>query len=220
MTGIPKQRCLDEIFFSQAKCYHIRITLEELDMHQTFKILSDIAQYLIVSEEYSKEGKLHQHILFGADESVDNTNPGGVRDIIRCRIYNCYPVLKDFKQDKHNMNKYYSIKEAKNKTQLKKYVLKEGNYLYKGFTKEDIDINFKLSFTQDSKKRFNEIREQLIKGQITLEQYAEEYIKAKAVAEQNIYMNHVVAHVLTMGVKIGEIDSKKLSERIMEKIYT
>lgn len=212
---------IDDLFFLQKLTFHVRLRFDHLEMEKTFNALKKKAPYLIVGKEYSKSGQLHQHILLSADETVCKkcVNTKGKTDVEKVKTFykdllrTVYPDIKD--------NKQWSFVEQRNAKSNKKYCLKDGEFLFKGFTQQSIDEAFKLSYSEAKyKKQFQDIREKLLLQEISLATYAEKYIQYKADSEQSLYMNHVEAHIRTMGVKTGEIDAKVLSDRVMDRIYS
>lgn len=61
-------------------------------------------------------------------------------------------------------NEHYQLTAAKNTRQLKKYILKDGNYTYKGFSDDEIEIFHKLS----NKKGMTKLQKEL---DLLLEKY-------------------------------------------------
>lgn len=106
-------------------------------------------------------------------------------------------------------NGEYSIKLARNKKQLKKYVLKEGDYEYKGFTEEELKNYQKASNKKGLDKISKEIQENemmYFQGKITIEEFYERYVDIKVSYGQNIYWNHMDAYVQKIKFK----NNKKL----------
>lgn len=193
---------MEEQILKLGKIHHVRITCDTLSMDKTFAAFKH-CNGVIVSQEGGQDKRLHQHLLI-----LNEMTRQHIKDILK----EVYPELKG--------NKSYSITEARDKKQLLKYVLKDGNYMHKGFTTEFIERMKKLSHNNEStKKKFQVYLDQVLTGQIDLSEYSENIIRTKAEMLQPFYVNHHIAHVKSVGMHIGEIKISDCNSRIMEKVY-
>lgn len=210
MSQGPQSNRLDELFFSSARCYHLRVTHPDGCKRDELYALYAWVSYVIVCTEISKKGVVHNHLLLGEDESVDNTQ-------LKEQIVK---VLKE-KYPENKGNKFYECTVAKDKDSLRKYVVKDGDYIYKGFTKSFMDDTFKVSYSKDKfKAQYKKLREDVLVKRISLSKYCEALIQLKADSEQGIYLNHIEAHVRAIGIKVGEIEPRTMSDRVMERIFS
>lgn len=139
---------------------------------------------VLVGEETDAE-RPHCHILaYCRDESKKNVKQN-FRNYIKSKL-----TLSG--------NADYSITETNvdNKNKIGSYVVKEGNYAYYGFSKEDIDNFVKLSYKPYSGKKFqdaiNDINETYITGDRTSKWWFEQYIELKKSYNQRISIRQSV----------------------------
>jgi len=183
-------------------CWAIRLTDPELDLEKTFKLFSYAARYIVSEEGDGDSTKLHQHILLYTEETGDQ---------IRERIREVYPILKG--------NKSVYIKPSRDKRQLAKYTVKEGQYKYKGFTPEYISETFKCSRAKtDLKKDISLLEEQFILHHIDSEEFLDRYVQLKVKHDQSLYTSHLTAYMRKMMVRNGTLSSKTYSESIIYQI--
>lgn len=180
----------------------IRITVEELDLEKTFKLFS-YAQKFIVSEEGDGDNtRIHHHILLVTDETSDQ---------IKVRIREVYPTAKG--------NKSIYTKPSRDKRQLAKYTVKEGNYKYKGFTEKYIQDTFKCSKAKtDLKKDIDKLEEDYILDKIGSLVFLEKYIELKVKHDQPLYTNHIKAYMMKMMIKSHHASSKAYADGMLFQI--
>lgn len=195
---MPPKTILD-CFFQNTPCFHVRITDDAVSLEATFRLFSQHADFMIVCQEGGDTERLHQHILLSSSFFSEKKQ---IKDL----ILHQYPNARG--------NPGHSITKAKNKQVLASYVLKEGLYKYKGFTKEFIEDARKLSFSQnDFKKKYKALRNSLILGHIQLEEYAVSLLQLKVNLDQPIYYNHFKAHILSSMLRLDD------SELTMTKAF-
>jgi hypothetical protein len=127
--------------------------------------------------------------------------------------YHCYAVTQKLKKEivvaikselKLKGNADFSVIKVKNKNQMKKYIMKDGNFIYKNFDEKEINILRKLSFKKGIDKLQTELEkyeQQLYEKEITFTRFAELYIKLKIDYNQNIYGNHIKAYLTKIKMK-------------------
>lgn len=174
---------LPEFFWKQNPTFHIRLTSPNLTMEKTQQMLTDFDLYIVSSEGDGEQVSRHQHICV--------SHPSLDRKVLRESVSKVYPKLKG--------NKEISITIAKNSEQLSRYVVKDGDFTYKGFTQHQIERFCKLSYdVKKTKKKFTQIMELYKLGQIDIQEYAERYIQIKCESNQPLYTNHFRAHLRMM----------------------
>lgn len=178
--------------------------VKDLSLELT-KIMLDKYDYYIVSEEGVKGGTpaLHHHFVVIGD--IDTK-------IITADIKRTYPDAVG--------NKFFSVSVAENPKQLIKYTLKEGKFLYKGFTKEFIEDAHKLSKKKEGmKEQFVKLEEQLMLKKINFKKFVEEYIKLKVQHSQPIYDNHLIAYFKRIALQIGELHYDSYSDSLISRVF-
>lgn len=181
----------------------IRITTEVLELSKSYAIFDEFSDKFIISQEGGTDStKLHQHVLLVTDQT----------DVfIKEQIRLVYPDAKT--------NKGIYCRPSRDKRQLAKYTVKEGEYLYKGFTTKYISDTFKTSIAKtDLKKEVTNNEDRYILGEITTEQFIEKYIEIKVKHDQNLYMNHIQAYITKLMVRQGSLKSSTLSDLIIHRI--
>lgn len=167
-----------------------RITDENLQLHTTAQALSKYPIWL-VSDEKSKQGKLHQHILVAG--------PTANQPELFADIKLCYPKLSG--------NKNIYTKKALNEKQLLKYTVKEGNYLSSGISKDVLDLAFSLSISKDNmKKEFGDLEDECKLGLIPFADFGEKYVLLKIKYSQNLYRSHIKAYFTRMAILHPEVN--------------
>ncbi len=213
------QLTLVETFLLLNNVWHIRLKKHEsLDLDKTFTLFQGYSMVLVSHEGGSGTKKdYHQHVLLvsNSKEELKYTNDT-IRlkswTILRALIATVYPDLKG--------NKHVSIAPARNEKSLASYVVKDGEYAYKGFTKEFIDKAIQLSYNNDlSKKKFVVLKELVLTGGINLHEYSRRVLILKGDMLQPIYCSHHVAHVRSVGVKTKSIDVDTLNDKLMERVH-
>lgn len=187
----------------QSNAYHIRITTDNVDLKKSYQAFQAY-NYLIISNEGStEETRKHQHIFIA--------HPDITKEQIRSIILDLYPEAKG--------NKGHSIKLARKTIELISYVLKEGGYMYKGFTQQFIADAKKLSYKKDGfKKEYKQLTNELQLNQISLRTYTRRLLDLKAQYNQPIYLNHIKSHILTMGIKTGDFNATDLTDQLFSQL--
>lgn len=167
--------------FLGLETFHIRLTLKsELENIIDFIETSITKKYIICDE------LTHYHCLAETQMSK--------KEIVR--------VIKEKLNLKGNAD--FSVIKAKSKQQLKKYILKDGNYKYKGFTDEEIKLLRKQSFKKGIDKLqivLEGYEIEYYNGDISFTQFGERYIQLKIEYNQNIHGNHVKAYLTKIKMK-------------------
>ncbi len=199
-------RTIIDCFFQNTPCFHIRITDDAVALEATFQLFKEKTDFMIVSQEGGVTERLHQHILLSSSFFSEKKQ-------IKELILQQYPDAVG--------NSGHSITKAKNKTVLASYVLKEGRYLSKGFTREFIERAIILSFDQkDYKKKFRELRDSVTAGDITAEEYAVDLWLLKAKTGQPIVLHHFRSHCLSvMTNSMDEQDKRPFVKRQVAEIF-
>lgn len=171
-----------------------------MEIEKTFKHFEKYNKYIISQEGDDLNTRIHQHILLETEE---------LRDDIAKHIRHLYPDAIG--------NKGIYIRPSRDKMQLAKYTLKEGNYLYKGFSEKFINEKFKCSKAKtDLKKDITALEDKLILREIHIEKFIKEFIELKVKYDQPLYVNHIRAYCLKMAVKSGAYTSDQLAQNVME----
>lgn len=182
--------------------YAIRLkNFKELKLDTTREMFKEFKY--IISEEGSEDGavKYHQHIvLVTYDRTLED-----IRKIIKDTYPDC------------NGNKCLYLKPVKDKKQVSKYTLKDGEYYYQGFSDDYINKMFKLSSPKTKlKDRIVKNQDDYIMGEIDFEEFIQEYIMIKADHDQPLYMNHIEAYARKLKVKK---EGKRFAQKIAHNIY-
>lgn len=179
-----KCNTFDEFF--QYPCeYSIRIKhVDGLDLERTFKFFEDpVFSRVLLSLEKSGGEHIHGHL------SMDNiwATPKDAKDFITGFIKKIYPDAKG--------NKCLYVKEVLKKKRNIQYVLKEGTYLYRGFSQKFIETMDKCSLKKERlKEKILENEENLLSKRIDYHRFCINYIQIKVDHGQNLYNNHIKAY--------------------------
>lgn len=126
----------------------------------------------IVSQEVSQEGKQHLHCMIQVDSEDVQKN---INQNFRNYLKKVYPELEG--------NKSYAIAESireGTESKIAAYTLKEGNYVYYGFTEEEIKKFKKLSFKkvshQDFEKERQALEDQCVMDNLSFRDFTTQYI--------------------------------------------
>lgn len=197
---------MDEFLDKMSDVIHIRIKkkIDEDSLQELFH-QHNIKRYII-----SNEGD-HLHVLVQTLKGVWFDKSEGSKTLIA-------RVLKE----KYGLkgNKDYSVALAREPNQLKKYVLKDGNYKFKGF-KEDVINLFRLCSNKKGKdklaKELQQLEEDYFQGEMSTEELYEKFIALKLSYGQNIYWNHTDAYIQKLQMKRSPQIIKERVRRRMSK---
>lgn len=179
----------------------IRLTVDDLEIEKTQQLFEYATRYIISTEGDGDNTRIHHHIILVTEETSDQ---------IKLRIREVYPTAKG--------NKCLYCKPSKDKTQLAKYTLKEGNYVYKGFTDKFIADTFKLSTNKtDRKKDLISLEEAYIMENLTSSQFLEQYILYKVKYDQPLYSNHIQAYMMKMMIRANKLSVQSYADSILAK---
>lgn len=176
--------------------YHLRLyrTISLEEMSQFIDGISKITKY-IISKEYSKTRGEHFHCYLVFEDAKDllKNREQGIRDIFIKRFN-----IQDANSD-------YSFSPRRNENQLKKYVLKDGQYRYKNIPKDEIEALVKAS-NKKGKDQFGEdltrLEDNYLKSKdMTIKSFYHSFVKLKVSYGQNIYPSHCDAYVYKIQFK-------------------
>ncbi len=180
----------------------IRITLDDVDLDKTYKLFDHYSKFIVSEEGGTDATKLHHHILLESDDTADQ---------IKERIRVVYPLAKG--------NKAIYTKPSRDKRQLAKYTVKEGNYKYKGFTEQFITETFKCSKAKtDLRKQVTDNEDELILHKIEFNKFVENYINIKVKHDQPLYSNHIKAYCLKVGIRSGHYLARHYQESLVQQM--
>jgi hypothetical protein len=179
--------------------FHLRCSHPEATLQGLYDAYEPYMDMIIVCQETGKTGLLHFHCLLHKQELHRET----IKDILK----ETYPTVRG--------NKDYSISLSRNKQQLTKYLLKDGNYKYKGFPSRFIQKMEVLSYsTNEMKRRFQILKDKVTLKEISLSDYMLECINIKVEYEQPLYRNHMSAHFLQIAIKLGDLTPEQLVQQL------
>lgn len=196
--------------------YHVRLTDPGLTLQRTIDIFDPISDRIIVSQEGGGDTgtRLHQHILIAfPGETDDPEYVTAHKTQIKFLIRQVIPGARG--------NRVFSIKQVRNKKQFCKYIVKDGHYLYKGFSQQFIDQAVVLSFSQDNiKRRLQQNKDRFLLGEINIEEYATQLLLIKGDAEQPIMLHHLKAHLMSMTLKRNPEVASSLARGILDELFS
>lgn len=134
-------------FYKSTLSYlHVRVHTT-LVMEEIQKIFENYQVYII---SFEMGNRAHYHILLGDNrkEMFGHNDNNVVRHLIKSRC-------------KVTGNGGYSITKVLNETRMKAYILKDGDYVSKGVSPEDLEILKKVSYKKFDKKEFSQELEQI-----------------------------------------------------------
>lgn len=182
-------------FLKEHLMISFRITFKDLSLETTYNYLINHYPYVLVSEE-GLSTKLHHHgivCMAHTDKSIRS-----VKDTLRQHLKTCYKELYG--------NQSIYIRESENKKQLLKYTLKEGSYLYKGFSSSLIEIYETLSTKKENiKQKIIDNEENLITHSINFEQFGIRYLEIQVTHGNNIYNHQIKAYLNRFQLLSGDI---------------
>lgn len=197
-----RQLTLPDILENLESWWAIRITVDDLDLEKTYNLFNYSSKFIVSEEGDGDNTRIHQHILLVTDETSDK---------IKERIREVYPTAKG--------NKCIYLKPSKDKRQLAKYTVKEGNYKYKGFTEEYILNTFKCSKAKtDLKKDIHKLEDDYVLGNIRSHEFLEKFIELKVKHDQPLYTNHIKAYMMKMMIRSGNATAHNYSEGLLFNI--
>lgn len=185
--------------------YTIRITKDGLSLDDTLKVF-DTFSYVIVSEEGDGQTvKNHQHIMVG-DSDKEKINKNVLRDLVK----SSFSV---------SGNKEYMLNVCNTPKKLASYTVKDGSFVYKGFTSDQIKYFVIHSFEKDGfSKGYERLNEELVEGKIKIYQYGEQLLMLKAKYNQNISLNSHRMHMLSKCLKHGIIQVSTVNDMVLDGI--
>lgn len=182
---------------------HLRIT-KQIPYNSVKKFLDENSMRYILTIE--KEPKVHYHILLEYQEEDKNHNK------LRYQLKKVLSVAG---------NKDYSLSTVRNKNQLMKYILKEGNeYSVKDIPDEIIKLMKKCS-NKKGKRNFAielaELEERFLSDStfMSLTTFAEKLVLLKVSYGQSLYSNHIKAYLSKMRIKKNPREVKNYVDNLL-----
>jgi len=143
---------LKHYFESNFQLVFLRLTVDKT-LNEIFNIMIETPRTIkiIVSEEESKQQKKHFHILIITDDSNQKNAKQNIKNYINKAL-------------SINGNAEYAITETRRGTEkrIATYVVKDGKFMFNGFSNDEIRMFVKLSYTKYDPKQFMLDREELI----------------------------------------------------------
>lgn len=197
-----KQLTIPETLQNFESWWAIRITVDDLDLEKTYKLFNHYDKFIVSEEGDGLNTRLHHHIILVTTESSDQ---------IKDKIREVYPDAKG--------NKCIYCKPSRDKRQLAKYTVKEGNYKYKGFSDKFIEEAFLVSNPKTNlSTEINELEEQYILHKIESQEFLEKYILIKTKHNQPLYSNHIKSYMMKMMIKAGRASAGAYAEGMLYQI--
>lgn len=180
--------------FLGSESFHIRLTLKSnLDTIQSF--VNKIGSKYIICDELT-----HYHIYLQTQTTKKEI------------------IIKIKEQLNLKGNEQFSVVVVKNKQSMKKYILKDGRYVFRNFTDKEIEILRKLSFKKGIDKlkiSLDKFEEDYYSGEIVFTTFACKYINLKIEYGQNIYGNHIKAYLNRIKMKKNPSYVREYVEELM-----
>jgi len=206
---------LDEVKTSQ-KYLHIRVdTDKDFDYHTEVWNIPGVVSYIIGKEIAPKSKKEHYHICLGITPEQFNFY---TKQEHSTRFYQLATYIKS----KYAVSgSQYSTSIARDSRTLGKYVLKEGDYIYKGYEESVLKAYAKCSYKKDKKQiqdDMNKLDEAFLTTDMTTLKYFKKYADIKTEYGQNINQNHMQEHLRILHFK-RDPEIKKEWARYQEHRY-
>lgn len=209
---------MKELLSSNQK-YSLRITLVDRDLNSMFKSFNEFYGDIKFVMSVEKKGTASQHFHLSYE--------GGTLKDERKK-------LKDFFQSQQIVtkgNKTYSLSEVTSDNFVS-YVLKDGDYLFNGYTQEYIDTQFKKSYKKFTKNDFAEQLHMLEDKYLTTEQntpfnqkptyqiedFVSDFIALKVSYKQIICYTYITKYARMLYYKKNPQCIRQISELICESI--
>lgn len=175
---------------------------ENLTLENTQEGLNSYSHY-IISQEVSKSGKLHQHIIASKIAISEKSLTEDLKKI--------YPDAKG--------NKCIYVKKANNYKQAIKYTLKEGEYVSRGISTDYLDTAKQLSKSKENmQKEFTRLEEQVLLRQIPFPEFLKNYVELKLKYNQTFYLNHMRAYFIRVGLQCNYLDKDDFRELMLKSL--
>lgn len=157
------------------KYIHIRIdTEEDFEFHK--KIWDEFPSFIIGKEIATKSKKVHYHICLG-------TTSTQFEQLMKQQHSTLYYDLREIiKKNYKVMGPQYSISVASDSRSLQKYVLKEGDFIHKGYQDADIKNLVICSYKKDKtdiQRAFNDLDEKFLTQQLEIPEYIRSFLIIK-----------------------------------------
>lgn len=166
----------------------------DLELKKTLIHLKEKYTYILLSLESSGGQHIHGQVSVKIPPSV--TKKSEV-DKVRQLLKDLYPTAQG--------NKCLYTRQVKLARQSAKYILKEGDYVYNGYSKEYVDTLYRCSTKKENLKlKVQKNEDNLISGKILFEEFAIRYIEIKVMHGQNLYNNHIQSYFNRYLLKSGQ----------------
>ena len=205
---IDQGKYLQELFLNHDSNHVIAFRLKSLpDLHARCQSicdgLSEHYTHVIVSREGCvKNGKTDKHLHGLIIDSRKDLPFKQYEQDLRVHLKTLEPQAIG--------NKHLYVKIAEIKKQLLKYTLKEGNFTYKGFSKEFVDFYHRKSAKkEDLKQKIMNNEDALLDGEIDYLQFQTNHVQIKVDHIQPLYRSHIGAYFQTFKVKSGTISAQQ-----------
>lgn len=191
-----------------------------------------LEQYLVKSPQESLYESSHVRLSVGVTDEFKESTIKWINEIVKplryligWEITHCHIYMEhDVKDEMMKGSKFqklralvreqftpktsgklsYSISLARNSKSLKSYVLKDGHFTFSGFTKDDVNLLFKVSHQKGRdqfKKQLDTITELYMKNSIDLEEFYTQFITLKTRFNQNINFRTIDSFIVMIYYK-------------------
>lgn len=160
--------------FLGSDSWHIRLS-HNRSFDEIESVIQQISQKYIISME---RPKIHFHCYVRTTKSEKDMRS----------------ILVDHQL--HGRNKY-SMTKVREEEQMKKYVVKEGDIRYKGFSDKEMEIFIKKSKSKD-KHYFVELEDQYMEGKLTYKEFAIAHVKHKTRMGQRLNPNQIKQYLTSV----------------------
>lgn len=191
----------DQFFAKNSMCAFRLSCIDGLALDKTFHHLKDVFPILLCSAE-GETRKFHIH---GVVAMATSSSPENFPLYVRTKLKELYPMARGIK--------CIYVRLSKNKKQLLKYTLKEGQFQYQGFRKELIEKCYLLSSVKENlNKKIQDNEELLLTKKINYTRFVTTHLEIIVSHNQNLYVNHVKSYFNKMKLKSGEISYYAFAE--------
>lgn len=187
---------IDKFFDKLENYWHLRLTtMDEMDKITSLVVTLGSTKYIISNE------LTHYHCLIYTETKITH-------------------MRKILKESNYCGNGKYSLAKVKAKSQMIKYVLKDGHYIYKGFPSEMIESLSLQSYNKDKEqfsKELHSIEEEYYKStrHDAHRIFGCAFLQLKAKYNQRLYGNHIKAYLdLHKCKKYGRTWSEKYYDNL------
>lgn len=189
---------IEKIFDDHLKYFFVRvsrITREDYHPDSMRKHFKKYSKYLLSLEEGKQGDNLHIQGVIASDQ--DELTSDQVK-----------ADLKEYFKSDGIGNAFLYCKPCKDRKQAIKYNLKEGCFIYKGFTKKFIEDMVKCSIKKEKlKQKLDKLYEDLMINKIKFQKYCITYLDILVAHGKNIYVSHLKAKFNRVAIASGYVSS-------------